>query len=160
MSPRAAWRLEGLGFSKVHDYAPSKVDWFAAGLPMEGGLADVPTVGGMARGDVPTCAPGEKVGEVRGRVREAGWDRCVVVNEERVVLGLLREKELASDPEAIAEEAMRPGPTTVRPDTPAEKMAGRMRKRGTASVLVTTPDGELVGLMYQEDAEQVTAEQA
>ncbi len=160
MSPRAAWRLEGLGFSKVYDYAPSKVDWFAAGLPMEGALSSVPTVGDVAREDVPTCAPEEKVGVVRGRVRRTSWDRCVVVNEERVVLGLLREKELASDPTATAEEAMRFGPTTVRPDTPAEKMAERMRKRGTASVVVTTPDGELVGLMYREDAEHRTDEQA
>ncbi len=160
MSPRAAWRLEGLGFSEVHDYAPSKVDWFAAGLPMEGALAEVPTVGDLARRDAPTCAPEEKIGEVRGRVRGTGWDRCVVVNGERVVLGLLREKELASAPEATAEEAMRSGPTTVRPDTPAGKMVERMRKRGTGSVLVTTPDGELVGLMYREDAEHATDEQA
>jgi CBS domain-containing protein len=155
MSPRAAWRLEGLGFSEVYDYAPSKVDWFAAGLPMEGALAEVPTVGDVAHRDVPTCTPEEKVGEVRGRIRGTGWDRCwdrcVVVNEQRVVLGLLREKELASDPEAAAEKAMRAGPTTVRPDTPAGKMVERMQKRGAASVLVTTPDGELVGLMYRED---------
>ena len=153
MSPRAAWRLEGLGFSEAYDYAPSKADWFAAGLPMEGALANVPTVGDMARRAVPTCPPAEKVGEVYRRVRGTIWDRCVVVNEERVVLGLLREKDLASDPEATAEEAMRSGPATVRPDTPAGKMVERMRKRGTASVLVTTPAGELVGLMYREDAE-------
>ncbi len=152
MSPRAAWRLEGLGFSEVYDYAPSKVDWFAAGLPMEGALASVPTVGDLARKDVPTCTPEEKVGEVRGRIQGTSWDRCVVVNEERVVLGLLREKDLAPRPEATAEEAMSLGPTTVRPDTPAGKMVERMQKRGTVSVLVSTPDGELVGLMYREDA--------
>lgn len=152
MSPRAAWRLEGLGFSEAYDYAPSKVDWFAAGLPMEGELSVIPTVGDAARKDVPTCAPAESVGEVHERIRGTGWDRCVVVTGGRVVLGLLREKELSSDPTATAEEAMRPGPTTVRPDTPAEKMAERMQKRGTASVLVTTPDGELVGLMYRDDA--------
>ncbi len=79
----------------------------------------------------------------------------MVVNEERVVLGLLGEKELASDPEATAEEAMRRSrPTTVRPDTPAGKMVERLQKRGTASVMVTTPDGVLVGLMYREDAER------
>ncbi len=160
MSPRAAWRLEGLGFSKVHDYAPSKVDWSAAGLPMEGELAGVPTVGDATLRDVPTCAPGEKVGEVHERLRRTGWDRCVVVNEGRVVLGLLREKELAANPEAAAEAAMKPGPTTVRPDTPAGKMAERMQKRGTASVLVTTPDGVLVGLMYGEETEHVANEQA
>ncbi len=158
MSPRAAWRLEGLGFSKVYDYAPSKVDWFAAGLPMDGALASVPTVGDIARRDVPTCTPEEKVEEVHRRVRGTSWDRCVVVNERRVVLGLLREEELGSDPGATAEEAMRPGPTTVRLDTPAGKMSERMQKRGTASVLVTTPDGELVGLMYREDARHVADE--
>ncbi len=160
MSPRAAWRLEGLGFSEVHDYAPSKVDWFAAGLPMEGTLASLPTVGDLARGDAPTCAPEEKVGEVRERVQGTGWDRCVVVNEGRVVLGLLRDKELVSASEATAEEVMRPGPTTVRPDTPAGKMVERMRKRGTSSVLVTTPDGELIGLMYRGDSELAADERA
>ena len=79
MSPRAAWRLEGLGFSEAYDYAPSKVDWFAAGLPMEGELSVIPTVGDAARKDVPTCAPAESVGEVHERIRGTGWDRCVVV---------------------------------------------------------------------------------
>ena len=153
MSPRAAWRLEGLGFSEAYDYAPSKVDWFAAGLPMEGQLAGVPTVGDVTRGEVPTCAPGEKVGEVHERIRGTGWDRCVVVNEERIVLGLLREKELAADPAATAEEAMRNGPATFRPDEPVEKVAKRMRDRGASAVLVTTPDGRLVGLLYRDDAE-------
>src|SRR2546430_16920519 len=35
MSPRAAARLEQLGFD-VYDYALGKVDWMARGLPMEG----------------------------------------------------------------------------------------------------------------------------
>ena len=38
MSPRAAWRLEGLGFERVYDYVPGKADWFASGLPKEGRL--------------------------------------------------------------------------------------------------------------------------
>ena len=161
MSPRAAWRLEGLGFSEVYDYAPSKVDWSASGLPMEGETAGVPTVGDAARADVPTCGPGEKVGEAEERAREAGWDRCVVVNDERVVLGVLREKEAAaSDPEAIVEGVMKDGPTTVRPDEPAPKLAERMRKRGTFSVLVTTPDGKLVGLLRREDAARLAEERA
>lgn len=159
MSPRAAWRLEGLGFPEVYDYAPSKVDWFAAGLPMEGTLAGVPTVGDLARRDLPTCTPGEKAGEVHERLRDTGWDRCAVVNEERIVLGLLRKKDLASDPAASAEEAMRPGPTTVRSDTLAGKMVERMQKRGTASVLVTTPDGILVGLLHREEAARQSDEQ-
>jgi CBS domain-containing protein len=86
MSPRAAWRLEGLGFEMVYDYVPGKADWFASGLPKEGRMASVPTIGDAARQDVPTCAPAEKVENAQDCVRAAGWDACVVVNKERVVL--------------------------------------------------------------------------
>ena len=146
-----------MGFPQVYDYPPGKADWSASGLSMEGTLADAPTIGDAARQDVPTCAPAEKVGTARERVREAGWDRSVVVSKEGVVLGLLREKELAADPEATAEEAMRNGPTTFRPDEPLEKMAKRMRERGASAILVTTPDGKLVGLLSREDAERLAA---
>jgi rhodanese-related sulfurtransferase len=36
MSPRAAWRLESIGFTEVHDYVAGKADWGSAGLPLEG----------------------------------------------------------------------------------------------------------------------------
>jgi CBS domain-containing protein len=81
---------------------------------------------------VPTCALEEKISDARDRIRAAGWDACVVVNKERVVLGLLREKELALDPEVEVEQVMRNGPTTTRPNEPLEKMAKRMRDRGGA----------------------------
>jgi hypothetical protein len=61
-------------------------DWFASGLPRQGKLALSPTIGDVARRDVPTCAPVEKFGAVRERVWKAGWDRCVVINKERIVL--------------------------------------------------------------------------
>src|SRR5215216_2866691 len=107
MSPRAAWRLEGLGFERVYDYVPGKADWFASGLPKEGRLASVPTIGDAARRDVPTCAPAERVENARNRVQAAGWDACVVVNKERVVLGLLREKEVSLGSGATVERVMR-----------------------------------------------------
>jgi len=44
MSPRATWRLEGLGFERVYYYLPGKADWFANGLPKEGTLASIPTI--------------------------------------------------------------------------------------------------------------------
>ena len=159
MSPRAAWRLEGIGFERVYDYVPGKADWFAGGLPREGKLAAVPTIGDAARRDVPTCAPAEKVEDAWDRVRAAGWDTCVVVNEEGVVLGLLREKEISSDPEATVERVMRSGPTTFRPNEPTGKMAARMRERGARAVLVTTSDGRLVGQLYRDDAERLAGEQ-
>lgn len=79
---------------------PGKADWSASRLPKEGKLAGVPTIGEAARKDVSTCAPAEMLGEARDHTRKAGWGTSVVVNEDRIVLGLLGEKELASDPEA------------------------------------------------------------
>ena len=35
MSPRAAFWLSTMGFTRVHDYAPGKVDWLAHRLPAE-----------------------------------------------------------------------------------------------------------------------------
>jgi hypothetical protein len=48
MSPRAAWRLEGMGFTEVYDYPPGKADWSASGLPMEVTRANEPTIGDTA----------------------------------------------------------------------------------------------------------------
>ena len=71
------------------------------------------------------------------------------------MLGLLREKELSSDPETTVEQVMRSGPTTFRPDVPVGKMAERMRERGARTILVTTSDGRLVGLLYRDDVEHI-----
>jgi predicted transcriptional regulator len=90
-----------------------------------------------------------------GSPGKAGWDRCVVVNKEQIVLGLLREKELSSDPKSSVEEAMRNGPATFRPNEPVRKMLKGMQARGASAVLVTTSDGRLVGLLYREDVEQL-----
>ena len=158
MSPRAAWRLQDLGFERVYDYVPGKAEWFASGLPREGNLASITTVGDVVRPEVPTCSPKEKASNARERTREAGWDTCVVVNEERVVFGIVRIKEeLESDPAATVEEVMVAGPTTYRPNVPVGKAVERMRKRGVPAVIVTTSDGRLIGQLYREDSECQTA---
>jgi CBS domain-containing protein len=152
MSPRAAWRLESLGFGDVYDYVAGKLDWMAAGLPTEGTNAGRPRAGGVARKDVPTCGLKERLGAVRDRVRELGWDAVVVVNDQRVVLGLLRSKELGVDPDLLIEQAMRPGPSTFRPFVSIEEMARFLVEHKLESSPVTTSDGRLVGLLLREDA--------
>src|SRR5712691_2446041 len=97
MSARAASRLETLGFSHVYRYQPGKADWFSAGLPREGAEAHAPRVADLARRDVPTCQIDERVGVVRSRVRDSGWETCVVVDDQRVVLGLVRAEALGVD---------------------------------------------------------------
>ena len=141
-----------MGFTQVYDYTAGKLDWQAAGLPTEGSNAERPRAGDVARAEVPTCALDERLGEVAERVRAAGWQACVVVNAERVVLGLLRAKELEADPGLRIEQAMRPGPSTFRPHVPIAEMAQYMVEHDSENAPITTSDGRLVGLLRREDA--------
>jgi Mg/Co/Ni transporter MgtE len=157
MSPRAAWRLESLGYREVAHYVGGIADWTAAGLPIEGTRASEPTVGTLADPSVPTCGPRETLGAVRERVRAAGWDTCFVVNERRVVLGRLLEKHLEGDPDAPAIEAMDPGPSTFRPDVPAAQLLDLLQQRDLQTAPVTRSDGTLVGLVRREDLERAVS---
>ncbi len=158
MSPRAAWRLESLGFGDVYDYKDGKLDWLAAGLATEGTNAQKTRAAALARKDVPTCRLDERLGDVRERVHAAGWEAAVVVNSERVVFGLLRAKELAADGERLIEEVMRPGPSTFRPYVLVTDVAKTMVDRKLESSPITTSDGRLVGLILQNDAVEAGAE--
>jgi|SRR5581483_11207074 len=147
MSPRAAWRLEALGFFDVNDYVAGKADWGAAGLPLEGKAAAIQTAADIADRDPPVCQLDEPLELVRARVLAAGWTACVVINEERVVLGLLGRSAITSTDELDIESAMAEGPSTVRPNVPAEKLLERLTRRHLAQAIVTTSDGRLVGVV-------------
>ena len=138
----------------MYDYPAGKSDWMAAGLPIEGAAAGRPTAGTVARRDVPVCRLDESLRDVRERVRAAGWDACVVVNEERIVLGLLRAEQLGRQENLTAEAAMRPGPSTYRPHVPIAEMAAVMAKHDLPNAPVTTSAGKLIGLLVREDAER------
>ena len=160
MSPRAAWRLESLGFTQVFEYVAGKADWLASGLPIEGKLANYCRAGSVARADVPTCRLTDRVADALEQVQASDHCVCVVTNDEGVVLGRLGERALLTDPEGLVEQVMESGPTTTRPDDPLESITERLRGRGVDSILVTTPDGRLVGILYLEDAERILAEEA
>jgi CBS domain-containing protein len=153
MSPRAAWRLESLGFTQVYDYATGEADWFASGLPREGRDASILRGGDIARSDVPTCNLTDYVGDVRRLLQGTDRDICLVVNKERVVLGRVRAKALEAEPGTPVEQVMEAGPTTVRPDARLADVVERLRAKDTRSIVVTTSDGRLVGLLKRVDAE-------
>jgi len=151
MSPRAASRLEALGFDQVYDYAAGKADWGASGLPLEGRPG--PRASELARPDTPTCPAAERLQDVRARVLGSGWDTCLVVNRERVVIGRLGRRALARGDDVSVEDAMSEGPRTFRPDVRLGALVGWMRKRNLTSAVVTTSDGRLVGVVLLDDAE-------
>jgi Mg/Co/Ni transporter MgtE len=144
----------------VYDYVAGELDWLAAGLPTEGRNAELPRAGDVARPDAPTCRLEEPIGQVRERVRAAGWDACVVVSDQRVVLGLLRSGELQRGQDEPVEQVMRPGPSTFRPHVPIEELAHFMVHHDLPTSPVTTSDGRLVGLLRREDAARVALERA
>ena len=157
MSPRAAWRLEALGFAEVHDYEGGKMDWLAFGLPSSGSAASEPTLGDLVRRDAPRCSPSERLSEVARRM-EGGWNWCAVVNDEAILLGRLRRRQVDGRPEARADEVMENGPSTYRPSTPASELLERMKSRGFEAAFVTDSDGRLWGLVGRADLERALGE--
>src|SRR5207253_8360260 len=85
MAPRAAARLELLGFTDVSHYKAGKLDWMAAGLPTEGENAARPRAGTVARKDVPVCSLTDRGGDVPDRARAARWCAAVDVDSTRFV---------------------------------------------------------------------------
>ena len=154
MSPRAASRFESLGFSKVYDYLPGKMDWFAAGLPREGKLASSPRVVEALSTETITCRLDERLGDAVVKVRAANTDACIVVSSEGVVLGRIRGKALEGDPSALAETVMDPGPTTIRPNDDLDETISLLRSKSVGSILVTDSSGVLLGTLYADEAER------
>ena len=153
MSPRAAWRLETLGFTNVYDYEAGKADWFAAGLPRAGRLASIPRAGDVVRRVDIICQLSDPISDVIDKLRAAGKETCLVTTDRSVVLGRVRTGSLTGDMEVTVEEVMEPGPTTTRADTMLEAILERLNARNVDSILVTTSDGRLVGTLYRSDAE-------
>ncbi len=158
MSPRAAARLEALGFTKVYDYVNGKADWLAAGLLREGTSAEVPTAGDAVRGGDIVCHLGERLGESLERIRIAGKNACIVVDDRHVVLGRVRGRALSGDPNAAIEDVMQSGPSTIRADIPLDTVVKNLRDGNVSSTLVTDPEGRLIGSLYLADAERKLAE--
>jgi CBS domain-containing protein len=123
----------------------------SAGLPTEGTNAQRPRLADVVRRDAPTCSLRERIGDVRSRAAAARWEACVVISEERVVLGLLRAAELQADPGLLVEQVMRPGPSTFRPFVSVAEMRRTMTERDLESSPVTTSDGKLVGLVTKKE---------
>src|SRR5438128_4255591 len=112
MSPRAAWRLERLGFTDVHDYAAGKVDWMAAGLPTVRADTTQRRALDAADRDPPTCGSDMAVATAVQQVHD-GRRSVVVINDAGIVLGRVGAHELNGPPDVAVEEVMKPGPTTV-----------------------------------------------
>ena len=149
MSPRAAWRRDRFGFT-AYDYVAGKVDWMAAGLPTVRADRSERRALDVVDPNPATCAPGDPVGDVAPMV---ALHSSVLVVQQGVLLGRLRSQQLAGvGPATPVVEVMEPGPATVRANEPLHALLERMAARNVHEIVVTTPDGHVLGVVRTEDA--------
>lgn len=135
MSPRAAWRLERLGFT-AYDYVGGKSDWLSRGLAYEG-TADLVS---RHLAPAPTCEATESVAAVRERFGAVE----VVVVDGGLAVGVLAPEPMSAA--ASVEAAMTFGMTTVRASEERVDLDERLSDAGVARAIVTDPDACLLGI--------------
>ncbi|HWX97934.1 MAG TPA: rhodanese-like domain-containing protein [Solirubrobacteraceae bacterium] len=150
MSPRAATRLAELGF-EAYDYDLSKVDWMAHGRPMEGEAADRPTALTYVRHDVATCRIDDHAEDVRRQIESSPYGFALAL-ADGVVLGRVRRSRLEGVPgDTCVERLMELGPSTTRPHTDPDELAGKLRRSGSSTAILTTPEAVLIGVVRTAD---------
>lgn len=150
LSSRAAALLLRLGFEDVRDYVPSKTAWLGAGLPAEGTVPDHDRAGALADPDVPTVGATADVATAARVLREADAAVCVVVDDDRVVLGTVHANATTLAPGTPVVDALSPAPTSVRPSILRRDLAESMDRNRETWVLVTTSQGALIGIVTRE----------
>lgn len=142
----------------MYDYAGGLEDWANAGEELAGEHG-----GGRASllalvREVPTLRAAATAADARDRIGDATF--LLVLDEDGVVLGKVLARSLEQD--GIADgpvgDLMIEGPTTIRPTEHLVPLLERMQQARTSSVVVTSNQGELLGVLFTEDAEAAVAE--
>jgi rhodanese-related sulfurtransferase len=155
LSPRAARRLELLGFTDVYDYMVGKAAWLADGLPFEGKRGPSTRIGSIARNDVPVVHARATLADAAKAFDDDNTEGiAVVVDDDGVVTGVLRREALGLDPNTPVVDAAQPGPSTFRPSLPIDELADYFRRRDQARALVTTVEGRWIGIVRRRDLMQ------
>jgi len=141
----------------VYDYHPGKLDWIAHGCPVEGEQADEPKVGDFVHDEVVTCGLEDQVGEVGARIESSPFPFGLVVSPGGVLLGRLRSSMLDCDPRLRAHEVMEAGPSTVRPHKSAAGIARNLAEKDLRWAVITSPEGELIGVAARSELEAASA---
>ena len=81
----------------------------------------------------------------------------MVLNERRIALGRLRLDRADETSNSPVGDVSEPGPATVRADADVSETFERLGARRTRDIIVTTPEGELVGVLRASDDDPVSA---
>lgn len=156
MSPRAAARLESLGFDNVFDYAAGKMDWLGDGLPLEGRAGPRALVLDFVQSVAATCSLMDSSNDIARKA--IAVEEIPVVNERNILLGIIPKAQPGTLDNRRAEHLMDPAPVTVRPTMPVEEAAAFMSRNELSQVLVTTSEGKLVGFLSRQTADHAVHE--
>lgn len=146
---RAAARLRALGFTDVVTYVPGKAGWLADDLPAGGRRKREQRVAGIADPDAAFVPAGATLAEAASIVGDA--DVGIVVNEQRVVLGLLRPETFGLPRDTPVADVLQPGPSTFRPSLTVQELVEYFRSSNEARAIITTHEGVWIGLVRRED---------
>jgi rhodanese-related sulfurtransferase len=153
LSPRAACRLEQLGFEEVYDYTASKAAWLAEGLGGAGLLRNDQRVQALTRRSVPRVDPSATIADLRAVI--ADWEVVVVVGGDDVVVGVVRAEAVGVAETLRVDSVMQTAPPTIRPSISIRELAKSMDHDGQQHILVTTLSGKLIGLARRSDLDAV-----
>ncbi len=144
-----------MGFAEVNDYVAGKLEWLAHALPVEGTGPHHAVAGDVVDEHVATCGPEASLDEIRAVLEASEASYCVIVNDRGVVLGRVRKKRLPAASELS--DVVEPGPATVQLTEPLGPLTERMAKANVESILVTTPKGQLLGVVQRSRATEFLA---
>jgi Mg/Co/Ni transporter MgtE len=131
-----------------------KAYWIACGRPTVRSEREPVRAGSVMATDVPRCPVDADVDEARRALTNTAWPWCVVVNEQGVVAGRVDAGTLAGAPgDAVVVDVMETGPSTIRADADVADARQRMRKHKSEALIVTDPDGRLLGALRSVDAD-------
>lgn len=109
---------------------------------------------------MPTCGVTRTVAEVRPLLEGSDLGFVLVADDEGLVLGkVLREDLDVADDTPVA-EVMLEGPTSVRASQDLEDLLERMGDAETESVILTSKEGRLLGVLVRDEAERWLSEHA
>jgi predicted transcriptional regulator len=160
MSPTSRVAAEELVFKRVYHFVGGKGEWIERGLPTEGIGPFLLLAGQVVRPATATFHPDTLAGTVRREGSPGSDFICAVVNDQNIVVGRVRWKDLPEDDNARVETFMALGPATVRPREELPTLLERMRHAGVKTILVTTARGQLVGVVNRDDGERFVRNRA
>jgi rhodanese-related sulfurtransferase/CBS domain-containing protein len=156
LGPRAASRLETLGFTDVYEYSAGKDDWLSSGNDFEGTLADVPRAIDAAK-DVAVTRLDEDMTVVKELAKHSPV--VAVVNEDGILMGRIDSHVSNAGAGDSVESLMEDGPKTVRPSEKVEDLLEVMDGEKRDDVLVTDPKGALLGIVFKDDAAELARDE-